>query len=432
MSDTPSHKLVADKLKAHEPDLLKAFAQVFKPKRPPQSMRALIPLALVLLLEAFGLDRLLDRSVIESAIRAARGPGKGGDDEDGQFSILDATLKDCFLGVFVSDISLRSESPQTIVECLGQKLDLAACETPSDVAWWAATNDWIVYREQRGAVPGLRLIPRTESTMVRLRAPLATLAQIVESVDDNKRLDRIAQLEAHALILAQEKEALKTQLSVVENNHRDVCDQRNTVLERLTAECDARDALLARDKEWQQLTGYESPNDLRAEKNNARVVEDPKNLGAFVGRELAGGEYDQVIVDGATYPPAPKDWKLVWPDEANKPDDSACVDTISAHRRGDFTELAFPASDRIFENVRAWLMFHSFGICSPAFDAHGWATCAIGTGGKIPPSWDKMKQAKRDAYPGFVLFAPDGSAKLVFCARNASTVKIPKGRKAKS
>jgi hypothetical protein len=70
-------------LAGHAPRLLSAFAALY-PKRPPQSMRALQPLAFVILLEAFGLAVLLTDEQRAAAWAAARGPGapRSGDDYD--------------------------------------------------------------------------------------------------------------------------------------------------------------------------------------------------------------------------------------------------------------------------------------------------------------------------------------------------------------
>jgi hypothetical protein len=118
--------------------------------------------------------------------------------------------------------------------------------------------------------------------------------------------------------------------------------------------------------------------------------------------------------------------RMIWPDPDNAPTPLACANAIVAHRRGEFVELEFPATPKIFENVRAWLMFHSFGLRAPTPDATGYCTCAIGEGGEIPPDWNTMKQAKRDSYPGFALFGPGNTGKVVFCAKEPNVKKTTK------
>ena len=78
----PSTLAVAtDLLAPLVPRLLVAFAAL-RPGRPPQSLRALQPLALVLMLEAFGLASLLTDEQRAAAWQAARGPGRGKADDD--------------------------------------------------------------------------------------------------------------------------------------------------------------------------------------------------------------------------------------------------------------------------------------------------------------------------------------------------------------
>lgn len=78
----PSALAVAtDLLAPLVPRLLVAFAAL-RPGRPPQSLRALQPLALVLMLEAFGLAFLLTDEQRAAAWQAARGPGRSKADDD--------------------------------------------------------------------------------------------------------------------------------------------------------------------------------------------------------------------------------------------------------------------------------------------------------------------------------------------------------------
>jgi len=297
---------------------------------------------------------------------------------------------------------------------MGQTLSLDGCESIDAVAAKAVLSGWIAYLDHRGVVTGVRLIPRTDGMQIRLRAPLANIV----SITNEPLSDRDAEIET-----------LKTKLSIVESNHRDVCDQRNTILERLTAECDARDALLTRDKQWQDATGASDPE--MARELTAQRVEQIKSFDDRAVVTTHADGHTTIVVDESDVDTSaskvelsgvesPGIWRMVWPDKDAAPAPSACANTIVAHRRGEFAELEFPATPKIFEQVRAWLMFHQFGVCSPVPDATGYATCAIGPGGEIPPSWGAMKQAKRNAYPGFVLFAPDGSARVVFSAKEPS------------
>lgn len=507
MTDTPILKQASDAIKPHEPKALEAFAKVFKRKRPPQSMRALAPLAMVLFLEAFGLAFLLDRATVRAAVLAARGPGKGEDDdllddsddmaairwaaarqdaldrayrafarelfEDApmgcatlakyiksgygpnrvefervwgernpidpataprcfdpraKLSILDAvsTERDGLLGVFVSDISLRGEIPP-IVECMGQTLDLGACETLDAAAWRAVSNGWIAYIDHRGAVMGLRLIPRTDGIATRLRAPLVN---IVSMYQEDKRDEWIRQLESDKENLAESNRVyceqnlrLSNELQAIRREWQDATGASDPEMAReLTAQrieqirnCEA----IIKEAE-DILNDSELPPGLLVDRIEIAVkAYKPKRadgLGAFVGRELAGGE------EGVG--------RMVWPDPDNSPDVIKCANAIVAHRRGEFVELTFPSTPQIFEQVRAWLMFYQMNICARTPDATGYCTNAIGLNGEIPPKWADMKQAKRNSYPGFVLFAPDNSAKVVFCAKEPSIGKVGK-RKAR-
>ena len=490
MSELPILKQASDALKPHEPKLLDVFSKVFKRKRPPQTMRSLAPLAMVFLLEAFGLAFLLDRATVRLALAACRGPGKDSEEDDllddsddmaairwaaqrqesldrayralarehhgphsmgckecptlskyiknghapdrvaferqwgerdpidpstapkcfdpfAQLSILDAVGRgDGYLGAFVSNIMLRSNATKSIT-LFGQTLDLADVETLDEVASRAVMAGWIAYLDHRGAVVGLRLIPRTDGIQTRLRAPLANIVSMM-----NEPLsDRDAEIEI---------ETLKTKLSIAEDNHRNVCDQRNTILERLTAECDARDALLTRDKQWQDATGASDPE--MARELTAQRVEQIKSFDDRAVVTTHADGHTTIVVDESDVDTSaskveisgvesPGIWRMVWPDKDAAPAPSACANTIVAHRRGEFAELEFPASATIFVQVRAWLGYYQFGICAPSFDSSKYGHCAIGANGEIPPSWPSMKEAKRNAYPGFVLFAPDGSAR---------------------
>lgn len=82
----PTHKpsalsVATDLLAPLVPRLLVAIAAL-RPGRPPQSLRALQPLALVFLLEAFGLATLLTDEQRRAAWQAARGPGRGKVDDE--------------------------------------------------------------------------------------------------------------------------------------------------------------------------------------------------------------------------------------------------------------------------------------------------------------------------------------------------------------
>lgn len=473
MFNKPILKQAQDKLKPFELKLLDAFSRLFARKRPPQSMRALAPLGMVFLLEAFGLAYLLDRATVRLAIVAARGPGKGDDDDllgdsdemtairwatarheaidraynivahecykgistpftyngwlkaghgpnretfeqqwgqrnpidlatapkcfdpSAQLSILDAVGQgDGYLGVFVSTSFLTSSAPKQIA-CMGQTLSLDGCESIDAAAAKAVLSGWIAYLDHRGVVTGVRLIPRTDGIQTRLRAPLVNIVSMMHE----PLSDRDAEIEI---------ETLKTKLSIAENNHKNVCDQRDTILERLTAECDARDALFTRDKQWQDATGADKPEDVeRAVAERRARISDVETSGV---------------------------WRMVWPDKDAAPASLACTNAIVAHRRGEFAELEFPSTPKIFEQVRAWLGYYQFGIYTPSFDSSKYGHCAIGANGEIPPLWSSMKEAKRNAYPGFVLFAPDGSARVVFRAKEATIGKVGKrkAREAKS
>lgn len=443
MSNTPILKQAQDKLRPFEHRLLDVFAKVFQRKRPPNSLRALQPLAMVFLLEALGLAFLLDRETVRLSVLAARGPGKGDDDDllddsdemtairwasaqqdavdraylamakeryketphrqtsvaawikagygpdrtqfekqwgernpidpmtapkcfdpSAQLSILDAVGHgDGYLGAFVSTHFLTSSAPKQI-SCMGQTLDLESCETLEMAAWRAVSKGWVAYLDHRGVVMGLRLIPRTDGIQTRLRAPLVN---IVSMFQEDKRDEYIEQLRAQV-------EYLGTQL------HGTAKTQ-------------------------------DKPHD---------------NLGAFVGRELAGGEHEVQSVDEVQGV-----GRMVWPDPDNAPNEIDCVEAISKHRRGEFVELAFPSTSLVFDNVRAWLMQYQMNTRAPEFDETGYSTCAVGTNGEIPQQWEKMKQSKRNSYPGFVLFAPDGSAKVTFVATSPLANKSSK-KKAKS
>jgi hypothetical protein len=484
---TPALKSATDALKPHEPKLLDAFAKVFRRKRPPQSMRALAPLAMVFLLEAFGLSFLLDRETVRAAIRAARGPGKDEDDllvdsdemiairwaaarqdaldraymtfareqhkndstshsfaewikrgygpdrvaferrwgernpidpatapkcfdPSAQLSILDAVGQgDGYLGAFVSDVSLRSEAPP-VVECMGQTLDLGACESLDAAVWRAVSKGWIAYLDHRGAVVGLRLIPRTDGVQTRLRAPLAN---IVAMYAQDKRDEQIAQLEADKMNLADSNR------SMAEN------------IVRLTNELEVIEY------QWRYATGAPSPE--MAHELMARRIEQIANL--LVERDAPRSSMSEMhaeIEDERSADTSKLEsvevpqsvGRMIWPDPDNAPDVIKCSNAIVAHRRGEFAELVFPSTQKIFEQVRAWLMFYQMNICARTPDETGYSTNAIGTNGEIPPKWSTMKQAQRNSYPGFVLFAPDDSAKVVFCAREPSIGKVGK-RKAK-
>lgn len=390
---------VNESLKRYEHKLLDAFVAVFPSKRPPKSLRALQPLAFVFLLEAFGLLFLLNRELVRAAILAARGPGKG-DDGASQLSILDATAKDEVLGVFVSDISLRSESPP-IIEFLGQTLDLGACKTIDAAAAYAITNGWIAYLDHRNAVKGLRLVPRTSAIETRLRAPLAN---IVAMCAPDKRDEQITQLET-------DKENLAESNRIYCERNLSLSNDLHAIRRAWQDATGASDPELARELTKQRIEQIES---LQKELSALRSAPPKDDLGAFVGRELAGGEYDHGI------------GKMVWPDPDNAPKEADCVDVISKHRRGEFVELAFPSTPLVFENVRAWLMQYQMNVRAPEFDNTGYSTCAVGANGEIPPNWATMKQSKRNSYPGFVLFAPDGSAKVTFVVASPIVAKSSK------
>lgn len=488
---TPILKQASDALKPFEPDLLKRFAKVFHRKKPPQTMRSLAPLAMVFLLEAFGLAFLLDRATVRLAITACRGPGKDSEDDDllddsdemiairwaaarhdamnrayesmardmyknnpmgytrfadwlkargpdrtafdqqwgernpidpamaprcfdpsTQLSILDAVGDgDGYLGTFVSNLFLLSDAPKQI-ECMGQTLDLGACETLDAAAWRAVSKGWIAYLDHRGAVVGLRLIPRTDGVQTRLRAPLAN---IVSMYVPDKRDEQIAQLEA-------DKEHLAY-------SNRVYCEQNANLSNEIAA--------LRR--EWQDATGASDPETAR--ELTAQRVEQIKSFDDRAVTTIHADGHTTIAVDDSNIDAgasevevgdsaSPGIWRMVWPDKDAIPDPIACANTIATHRRGEFADLEFPASPKIFENVRAWLMYHQFGICSPSFDSSKYGHCAIGANGEIPPSWSSMKEVKRNAYPGFVLFAPDGSARVVFRAKEPSIGKVGK-RKAR-
>ncbi len=492
MSDTPTQKQASDALKKHEHKLLDVFAQIFKRKKPPQSMRALAPFAMVLLLEAFGLAYLLDRSTLRLALDAAKGVGKSAADDDNllddgdemiairwaaerqrqidvayramardlynitstsltfgnwlraghgpsrvdferqwgernpidlstapkcfdpstQPSILDAVGQgDGYLGAFISNITLRSDATKSIT-LFGQTLDLAGVETLDEAASRAVMAGWIAYLDHRGAVVGLRLIPRTDGIQTRLRAPLAN---IVAMYQEDKRDEQIAQLEEDKKNLAE--------------SNRIYCEQN------LRLSNDIQSPRRA----WQDATGASDPETAR-ELTTQRI----EQIKSFDDRAVVTTHADgctTIVVDDSDIDASdskveiigvesPGIWRMVWPDKDAAPSPIACANTIVTHRRGEFAELEFPSTQKIFDQVRAWLMFNKFGICAPSFDSSKYGHCAIGANGEIPPSWARMKEAKRNAYPGFVLFAPDGSARVVFRAKEATIGKVGK-RKAK-
>lgn len=505
MSDEPILKQAQDKLKPFEPKLLDAFSRVFARKRPPQSMRALAPLAMVLMLEAFGLAFLLNREIVRLAILAARGPGKGDDDllddsdemaairwaaarhdaidraysvvardlhknastglsfvqwikagygpnravfeqqwgqrnpidpttapkcfdPSAQLSILDAVGHgDGYLGAFVSTSFLTSSAPKQIT-CMGQSLDLEGCETLDVAASRAVLTGWVAYLDHRGVVMGLRLIPRTDGVQTRLRAPLAN---IVAMYADDSRDAKIADLE--------------TRLANMVENHNSVCEQR--------------DALQSIDQQWQIATGASDPEmaaeltrqrieqiadlktQLNAAKDTARMVLPTVVDSRAVTTTYPDG-HTEIVVDESNAQSSkfelssPKETtvpRMIWPDQKHAPSEISCANAIAAHRRGEFIELAFSRSRMILENVRAWLAYYDMCVRDPSPDATGYCTCAIGTGGNVPPKWADMKQRERDSFPGFVLFAPDGSAKVVFCAKEPSAKPgKPRSKKAKS
>ena len=565
MSELPILKQASNALKPHEPDLLKRFAKVFRRKKPPQTMRSLAPLAMVFLLEAFGLVFLLDRATVRLALAACRGPGKDSEEEEddlldnsddmvtirwaaerhrqidiayramardlynltptahsfsgwlkmgygpdrtafekqwgernpidpsnapkcfdpsAQLSILDAVGDgDGYLGTFVSNLFLLSSASKQI-ECMGQTLDLGACETLDAAAWCAVSKGWIAYLDHRGVVVGLRLIPRTDGIQTRLRAPLAN---IVAMYADDPRDEQIKQLEADKDNLSESNRAY------CENNLR----LSNKVVQLETNIKWHEDAHKERDQQWQDATGASDPEyvgqietktraaafadgdggdpwidatgcatpdaardllrttqsqilELSAQIDEWHLATNADSPEAFVGAiakhctKIEYTEDTQMAVmtrlENETSTSAvevvgvesPGIWRMVWPDDSASPSPIACANTIVAHRRGEFAELEFPTTPKIFEQVRAWLMFNRFGICTPSFDSSKYGHCAIGANGEIPPSWGTMKESKRNAYPGFVLFAPDNSARVVFRAKGPPIGKPTKARKVKA
>lgn len=481
MSDEPILKKAQDKLRPFEHQLLDAFSKVFQRKRPPTSLRSLQPLAMVFLLEAFGLAFLLDRATVRLAILAARGPGKGDDDmlDDGdqlvavrwasarqeavdraymavakeryketkysnhdcpnvaawlragygpdraqfekqwgernpidpamapksfdpsaQLSTLDAVGQgDGYLGAFVF-ASFLAASTRKQITCMGQTLDLDGCETIDAAAAKAVLAGWIAYLDHRGAVAGLRLIPRTDGIQTRLRAPLAN---VVSMYQEDKRDEQISDLESRIAEI--------TEQATINNN-----------------------ALRERDHQWQDATGANDPEMARA--MMAQQIEQIAGLTAE--RAIDEREPDTaiepenalVLDNSKIFDETNGVGRMVWPDPDNAPTPIACASAIVAHRRGEFVELEFPATPKIFDNVRAFLEYHDLTIREPTPDATGYCTCAIGTAGELPPAWSGMKQRERDSYPGFALFGPDGSAKVVFRARE-QTVKTPRKPRSK-
>lgn len=474
MSETPILKTAQDKLRPFEHRLLDTFSKVFQRKRPPTSLRALQPLAMVFLLEAFGLAFLLDRETVRLAVLAARGPGKGDDDDllddsdemaairwvaarqdaldraylamakerykeaphgqtsvaawikagygpdraqfekqwgernpidpstapkcfdlSAQLSMLDAIGQgDGYLGAFVSTSFLASSVSKQIT-CMGQVLDLESCETLEMAAWRAVSKGWIAYLDHRGVVMGLRLIPRTDGIQTRLRAPIAN---IVSMFQEDKRDEQIAQLVSRI----QERE--------------EMCRELNQQWQDATG---ASDPEMARELTAQRIEQIKS---LNVERDTAidATKDEVRKLRAGIEERIERSEETKLLekVQGVG--------RLIWPDPDNAPTPIACANTIVAHRRGEFVELEFPSTPKIFDNVRAWLGFHQFGVRAPTPDATGYCTCAIGPGGEIPPAWNTMKQGKRDSYPGFALFGPGNTGKVVFCANEPSIKRTAK------
>jgi hypothetical protein len=514
MSETPILKQAQDKLRPFEHRLLDTFSKVFQRKRPPTSLRSLQPLAMVFLLEAFGLAFLLDRETVRLAIIAARGPGKG-DDEDllddsdemtairwasarqdavdraylamakerykdhphgqpsivawiragygpdraqferqwgernpidpatapkcfdpsAQLSILDAVgYGDGYLGAFVSTSFLTSSAPKQI-SCMGQTLDLEGCETLDMAAWRAVSKGWIAFLDHRGVVMGLRLIPRTNGVQTRLRAPLVN---IVSMFQEDKRDERIAQLEAN---IQWHKDAQKE----LDQRWQDATGASDPEMAReMTAQ--RVNQIADQDMKLKTLADLYSPP-IKGSAADAAPISQPELtrrgwIKGDNGLYRLPDSYDPTRVirsaqsesrdpeDAKNWPPMEQDTnRMIWPDPDNAPTPIECANAIVAHRRGDFVELEFPATPKIFENVRAWLMFHSFGLRAPTPDATGYCTCAIGEGGEIPPDWNTMKQAKRDSYPGFALFGPGNTGKVVFCAKEGATKKTKRSKK---
>ena len=525
MSELPILKQASDALKLHEPKLLHSFARVFNRKRPPQSMRALAPLAMVLLLEAFGLAFLLNRDTIRLALAACRGPGKGNEDDmlddsddmaairwaahrqgsldrayrslcrevynsestgytypewikksnsvpnritferqwgernpidpstapkcfdpSAQLSILDALGQgDGYLGAFVSNIMLRSDATKSIT-LFGQTLDLAGVETLDEAASRAVMSGWIAYLDHRGAIVGLRLIPRTDGIQTRLRAPLAN---IVAMYADDPRDEQIAQLKKDNENLAESNRSYS--LSIVDVSNKLAAAERSiewhrqemiaATIELGFAGSTIEEAARASTKERDMLRSGMSPVHKEIEgvatthaDGHTTIVVDDSDIGASASKVKIGTvpncgiseEYGPNPFNDPPVSESPGIWRMVWPDKDAAPAPLACANTIVAHRRGEFAELEFPASAKIFDQVRAWLGYYQFGICTPSFDSSKYGHCAIGANGEIPPSWGTMKESKRNAYPGFVLFAPDGSARVVFRAKEATFGKVGK------
>lgn len=495
-------------------------------------MRSLAPLAMVFLLEAFGLAFLLDRATVRLALAACRGPGKDSEEDDlldnsddmaairwaaarhdamnrayestaremfknnpmgharvsdwivkygpdrttfdkqwgernpidpamapkcfdpsAQLSILDAVGDgDGYLGTFVSNLFLLSSASKQI-ECMGQTLDLGACETLDAAAWRAVSKGWIAYLDHRGAVVGLRLIPRTDGIQTRLRAPLAN---IVAMYADDPRDEQIAQLQKDNENLAESNREYS--LSIVDVSNKLAAAERSiewcrqemiaATIELGFAGSTIEEAARASAKERDELRAAVGGPRTNIENDrvvatthadgHTTIVVDDSDISASASKVEIGTvpncgiseEYGPNPFNDPPVSESPGIWRMVWPDKNAAPAPLACANTIVAHRRGEFAELEFPASAKIFDQVRAWLGYYQFGICTPSFDSSKYGHCAIGANGEIPPSWGTIKESKRNAYPGFVLFAPDGSARVVFRAREATFGKVGK-RKAK-
>jgi hypothetical protein len=409
------------------PRLLAAFASV-RGTKPPQSARALQPLAFVFLLEAFGLAFLLTDETRRLAWQAARPPGRGSSEEYDPTDDADETkaLQWAAARVAAIDSAYREHA-----RALYNKSNIRARWSFADYLRSNYAPDRAEFERQWGERNPIDPATATATACFDPRAQLSLFDAVspdrdgaagvfVAEIALRAAAKPVVSLAGHTLDASDCSTLHDLAWRAISSGWVAYLDHRSAVVGlRLLPPTDAVRTRLRAPLINLLALDVAPPSAFEAMAEvSARATEAAKALGDMLdepSNEVPQPEpslepSSALQLHAADVEPArdPLAFRtashaelrtLVWPDESRAPDAAVLDDARAKIKAGEAVSITFDGP-KGWENARAWLTKLGHGTTAPEPVNHLVARCAIAAGGEAPPIWSRLTDEQRDAYPG--------------------------------
>lgn len=422
------------------PRLLAAFASV-RGTKPPQSARALQPLAFVFLLEAFGLAFLLTDETRRLAWQAARPPGRGSskeydpaDDADETKALRWVAARAAALDTEYCAYARDNNCPISRAEFerqWGERNPIDPATAPACFDPRAQLSLFDAVSPDRDGAAGVFVAELSLRADIK---PVVLLAGHTLDISDCSTLHDLAWRAISSGWVAY----LDHRGAVIGLRLLPPIDSVRTRLRAPLVNLLALDVVPPPVPPAFETMAEVSARATEAAKALGDMLDEPSNEVPQPEPSLEPSSALQLHVADVEPARDPLAFRtaahaelrtLVWPDESRAPEAAVLDDARAKIKAGEAVSVAFDGSHG-WDNAQAWLKKLGYGIGEIETVDGTMTHCALAHNGKHAPLWSKMTDAERSSCPGYVFISRFGAV-VEFFENAKSTIVVPKVRRSR-